>query len=399
LNLHEYQAKTLLAEHGVPVPTGLAVASEHELADALALLPHGPWVVKAQIHAGARGKAGGVRLIQCEDELAPVVNSLLGRRLVTEQTGAEGLPVAKVLVEQAGAIARELYVSLSIDRSLERVVLLTAPGGMEVEALAEAHPEQVLRQAIDPAFGLAPYQCRRAGFALGLDGAARKGLETVLMALWRLWQQSDAELIELNPLAVMADGHLCAVDAKIALDPNALFRQPRLVNWRDPAQEDPREYAAARHGLNFVALHGSIGCMVNGAGLAMATMDLIQNAGGRPANFLDVGGTATAERVAAAFRLIMADPHVRAIWVNIFGGIVRCDLIAQGIIQAAGEVGLKVPVVVRLEGTNAEAGRTLLAGSGLDLTPVADLAEAARAAVAAARGLTAGGSGSQEVAA
>jgi succinyl-CoA synthetase beta subunit len=386
MHLHEYQAKALLASYGVPVPTAGVAASAAEARATAERLGGTGWVVKAQVHAGGRGKAGGVRRAGDPGEVARVAADLLGSRLVTPQTGAGGRPVDRVLVETPTPIARELYLSLLVDRARARVaVVASAEGGTEIEEVAARRPEAVLRLAVDPVAGLQPYQVRRVAFAIGLDEAGRKAMGALLPALYRAFRERDLSLLELNPLVVTPAGGLVALDAKVQVDDNALFRQQPLAGQHDPAQEDPRETEARRHELNYIALDGNIACMVNGAGLAMATMDLIKLEGGEPANFLDVGGGTTAERVAEAFKIILSDRKVSAILVNIFGGIVRCDLIAEGIIRAVREVGVDRPLVVRLEGTRAEEGRALLAASGLDLTAAADLTDAARKAVAAAR--------------
>jgi len=386
MNLHEYQAKALFRDYGIPVPEGEVADSVEAALAAARRLGGESWMVKAQVHAGGRGKAGGVKKVEGEAALEAAVGALLGSRLVTAQSGPEGQPVARVLIERSTAIARELYLGMLVDRESERVVLMASEaGGMDIEEVARKTPEKILALPIHPVTGLSPFQVRRAGFALGLGGQL-KALGPILQGLYRLFTEKDLSLVEINPLVVTADGGLLAIDAKINLDDNALYRHPDLAALRDPSQEDAREYQASLHGLNYIRLDGNIACMVNGAGLAMATMDLIKLHGGEPANFLDVGGGTSAEKVAEAFKLILSDPNVRAILVNIFGGIVRCDLIAEGILQAAREVELTVPVVVRLEGTNAEAGRRLLAESDLDLETAADLTEAAQRAVAAAGG-------------
>jgi succinyl-CoA synthetase beta subunit len=345
-----------------------------------------PCVIKAQIHAGARGKAGGVKLVKTVEEADTVATQLLGNHLATPQTGGRKLPVNALLIEQTLPIADELYLSLLIDRGSRRhTFILSAAGGMDIEAVAAETPEKIITLTIDPVTGVMPYQARQAGFALGLKGEAFKQLGQILTALYQLAVEKDLSLVEINPLVRTEENQLVALDAKINVDDNALYRHPDLQAMHDPSQEDPREAHAHKFNLNYVALDGNIGCMVNGAGLAMATMDLIKLHGGEPANFLDVGGGATAERVAEAFKLITSSDQVKAILVNIFGGIVRCDLIAEGIIQAVKEVGLSLPVVVRLEGTNVEAGRRLLAESGLNLIAVNDLEEAAKTVVAQAK--------------
>ncbi len=387
MNLHEYQAKQLFVRYGVKVPAGRTALSPEEAWAAAEALGGAAWVVKAQIHAGGRGKAGGVRLVRSREALCEAVESLLGRRLVTPQTGPEGLPVETVLIEPATAIERELYVSLLVDRERRRVAAIaSSSGGMDIEQVAAQMPECIVSEHAHPAAGLLPWQGRRIGFALGLEPKLVGAFSELLLKLHRLLLDTDASLIEINPLAVTREGELLAVDAKVALDDSALFRHPDLAALRDVSQEDSREARARAHGLNYIHLEGAIGCMVNGAGLAMATMDLIKLCGGEPANFLDVGGGTTAERVTEAFKLILSDEHVRVVLVNIFGGIVRCDLIAEGLLQAMDEIDVRLPVVVRLEGTRAEEGRALLAGSGLNVVAASGLAEAAQKAVALAAG-------------
>ena len=386
MNLHEYQAKALLRAAGVSVPASALVTQLSDL-DAQAEQLGAPWVLKAQLHSGGRGKAGGVALLDSLEALRTRAAALLGSRLVTHQTGAAGLPVSALLLEKPTAIARELYLAVLVDRAAARVAFMaSAAGGMNIEEVAASTPEQIISLHVDPVAGLQPYQCRRVGFALGLSGTQLRELQGIMQALYDLLLRADASLIEINPLVVTSDGNLMALDAKINLDSNALYRHADLLALRDLSQEDAREAAAAEHELNYISLDGTIGCMVNGAGLAMATMDLVKLQGGSPANFLDVGGGATAARVAEAFKLILSDSKVRAVLVNIFGGIVRCDLIAEGIIAAVKEVGIQVPVVVRLEGTNAPQGLALLDQSGLTITTAADLTEAAQAVVALAQG-------------
>jgi len=385
MHLHEYQAKQLFAEFGIPVPAGQMVDSVGALAGAVAVIGGDAWVVKAQVHAGGRGKGGGVRVVTDADALAAAVNELIGSRLVTKQTDAEGLPVNSVLVEQTVGIAREIYLGMLVDRTRERVALMVSKsGGMDIEEVAASDPQAIITEIVNPAVGLQGYQCRNLAFALELAGSQVGALAKLLGGAYRLLLDCDASLLEINPLVVTDAGELLALDAKVDIDDNALFRHTQLEALRDASQEDEREHIAQQHGLNYIRLHGNIACMVNGAGLAMATMDLIQLHGGTPANFLDVGGGATAGRVAEAFKIILSDPQVEAILVNIFGGIVRCDLIAQGILQAIGEVAVKVPVVVRLEGTNAEDGLALIAGSGLSVETASDLTDAAEKVVAAA---------------
>jgi succinyl-CoA synthetase beta subunit len=387
MNLHEYQAKRVFADYGVPIPSGMVAASEAEAVAAARELAGPPWVVKAQVHAGGRGKAGGVKLCRTQADVVKAAAAMLGTRLVTPQTGEDGLPIDSVYVETGSAIERELYLSLLLDRARSRIAFVaSAAGGMNIEEIAAREPERILRADIDPAAGLQSFQCRRLAYGLGLKDAQVADFERIARALYRLYLERDLSLVEINPLIVTKEGRLVALDAKINVDGNALFRQKELVALRDPAQEDAMERKAAEHELSYVALGGDIACMVNGAGLAMATMDLIKVHGGEPANFLDVGGTATADRVTEAFRLILSNERARAVLVNIFGGIVRCDIIADGIVQAVRQVHATVPVVVRLEGTNAVQARKILAASGLAITPAKDLADAAVKAVQLARG-------------
>ncbi len=385
MNLHEFQAKHLFAEYGLQVPDGQMVTTLGEARDAARALGGECWVVKAQVHAGGRGKGGGVTLVSSEAELETAVKAMLGMNLVTHQTGPKGLPVDKLLIEATCDIARELYLGALIDRACNRVVFMaSSEGGMDIEAVAASTPEKILTVTVDPVAGLQGYQCRQLAFGLGLEGSQIRELTKAMLGLYRLFTEKDLSLVEINPLVVTGDDRLLALDAKVNIDDNALFRQKALEELRDPTQEDPTEHKAQQFDLNYVTLDGNIGCMVNGAGLAMATMDIIKLHGGDPANFLDVGGGTTAERVAEALKLIVADHKVEAILVNIFGGIVRCDLIAEGIVAAIKEVGLDIPVVVRLEGTNAEQGREILAHSGLAVTPADGLADAAAKVVAAA---------------
>jgi succinyl-CoA synthetase beta subunit len=386
MNLHEYQAKPVLASYGVPVPEGRVAASADEAVAAARALGGSLWVVKAQVHAGGRGKAGGVKLARDLNAVRQAAADMLGQRLVTKQTGAAGLPIEKVYVESGSDIAREIYLSLTLNRERGRVAFVASTeGGMDIEAVAEHTPEKILSVVVNPATGLQAFQCRQLGFALGFNADQQKQFQGIAMGLYRLYVEKDASLIEINPLIVTKDGRLMALDAKLNVEDNALFRQAAMAELRDPGQEDATERKATEQDLNYVSLDGSIACMVNGAGLAMATMDLIKLHGGSPANFLDVGGGATAERVTFAFELILANPRVKAILVNIFGGIVRCDLIAEGIITAVKNVGVKVPVVVRLEGTNAEQARKALANSGLAIVAAANLTDAAKKVVSAAR--------------
>ena len=386
MNLHEYQSKKIFANYGIPVPTGQVAASPDEAAAAAVKLGGAVWVVKAQVHAGGRGKAGGVKLARTLDEVRAAAAGMLGTRLVTKQTGAGGLPISQVYVESGSEIDREIYLSLTLNREKGRIaVVASAAGGMDIETVAEKEPHKILTASIHPAVGLEAYQARQLGFGLGFTIEQIGEFTRILKSLYALYVEQDASLVEVNPLIVTKAGKLVALDAKIGIDPNAVFRHPDLAALRDRTQEDPIEARAAEHDLNYVSLDGDIACMVNGAGLAMATMDIIKLHGGKPANFLDVGGGATVERVTAAFELILSNPNVRAILVNIFGGIVRCDVIAEGIMAAVKQVGVKVPVIVRLEGTNAIQAREMLAQSGLAVTPAAALTDAAKKAVAAAK--------------
>jgi succinyl-CoA synthetase beta subunit len=386
MNLHEYQAKALLAEYGVPVPPGRPAFSVAEALKAADELGGDSWVVKAQIHGGGRGKAGGIKKVAGREALEQAAGGLLGTKLVTHQTGSAGQPVQRLLIEQPSAVQRELYLACLLDRALERIVFIASgAGGMDIEEIAAKHPDKILKAIVDPVAGLQGYQCREIGFALGLKDNQITTLSRLMLSLYHLYCARDLNLVEINPLAIGADGELIALDAKIQVDDNALYRQKALEEMRDPSQDDPKEHRAHEFGLNYIALEGNIGCMVNGAGLAMATMDLIKLHGGMPANFLDVGGGTTADKVAEAFKLILSDKNVKAILVNIFGGIVRCDLIAEGIIKAVQEVGIEIPVVVRLEGTNVDKGRALLKSSGLKIISADSLTSAAKQAVAAAK--------------
>jgi len=385
MNLHEYQAKQLFARFNIPVSSGEVAESPKAARSAAASLGGSLWVVKAQVHAGGRGKAGGVKLAKSLDEVQAAAAAMLGQRLVTKQTDAAGLPIKQVFVEAGSDIQRELYLSMVVDRAAERVAFMASEeGGMDIEEVAATTPEKIFTVSVNPGAGLQPYQIRKLGFGLGLTGPQLKQFSSMCNNLYRLFTESDLSLLEINPLIVDGAGNLLALDAKINVEDNALFRQSALVAMRDPSQEDEMESRAAAHDLNYVSLDGNIACMVNGAGLAMATMDLIQLHGGTPANFLDVGGGATPERVSEAFKLILSNSSVTAILVNIFGGIVRCDLIAEGIIQAVREVNVDVPVVARLEGTNVEKGKALLAESGLAILTADDLTDAAKKVVAAA---------------
>lgn len=385
MNLHEYQSKQIFAEYGIPVPNGIPAKTADDAVKAAQQLGGKLWVVKAQVHAGGRGKAGGVTLCRTMDEVKQAASAMLGERLVTIQTDAAGLPINVVFVEEGSEIDRELYFSMVVDRDAKRVVMMaSSAGGMDIEEVAATTPEKIVTVAINPATGLMPYQSRRLAFALGLDKKQMRQFGGIAEALYKLFQEKDASLLEVNPLITTKAGDVMALDAKINIEDNALYRQPGLLEMRDPSQEDDNENKAAEHGLNYVSLDGDIACMVNGAGLAMATMDLIKLHGGEPANFLDVGGGATAERVTEAFKIILSNEKVRAVLVNIFGGIVRCDLIAEGIITAVKDVGVNVPVVVRLEGTNVDKGRALLAECDFDILSADDLTDAAKKVVKAA---------------
>jgi len=384
MNLHEYQSKQLFAEYGIPVPQGVPAETPDEAVAAIDTLGGDLWVVKAQVHAGGRGKAGGVKLARSAEEVRQYATEMLGTMLVTHQSGPEGLPVNVVYVEAGSEIDRELYLSMLVDREVSKVSFIaSAAGGMDIEQVAAETPEQIFTVAVSSDAGLQPYQARQLAFGLGLDKAQGRQFADLIQKLYRLFLDCDASLVEINPLIVTKGGDVVALDGKINIEDSAMFRQSRLEEMRDPTQEDEKEREAAAHDLNYVSLDGNIACMVNGAGLAMATMDLIKLHGGEPANFLDVGGGATSERVAEAFKLILSNDNVTAILVNIFGGIVRCDLIAEGIISAVKEVGVNVPVVARLEGTNVDKGRALLADSGLNIIAAENLTDAAQKVVAA----------------
>ncbi len=383
MNLHEYQAKQLFRDYGIETGTGIAARSTAEAEAAAEHIGGSAWLVKAQVHAGGRGKAGGVKLVKSLEELHEAAHDLLGSKLVTGQSGPDGQPVNCVLIDAAAEIADELYLGMVVDRSSRRIAIMaSSQGGMDIEEVAATTPEKIITVSVDPVLGLQDYQCRQIAFGLGLDGDQRNQIGKILHGLYRLFLEKDLSLVEINPLAVLKDGKLAALDAKINIDDNALYRQS-ISEWRDATQEDAKEHQARQYDLSYVTLEGNIACMVNGAGLAMATMDIIKLHGGEPANFLDVGGGTTAERVAEAFKIIVSDTNVKAILVNIFGGIVRCDLIAEGIIQGIEEVGVSVPVIVRLEGTNVDQGKQLLADSGLAITSADNLEDAAKKAVAA----------------
>jgi len=378
MNLHEYQAKALFKEYGMPVPNNIVASTPEEAKAATEKLTTDKVVVKAQVHAGGRGKAGGVKLVDTPAEAAEFAKSLLGTNLVTIQTDAKGQPINIVLVEETSNIESELYLGMVIDRASQRVVVMASTeGGMDIETVAHDTPEKILKAAINPLVGIMPYQCRELAFGLGLKGKQIKQFSSLLTGLCKLFVEKDLALVEINPLVITKEEDLICLDGKINIDGNALYRHPELEALQDKSQEDERELRAAESELNYVALEGNIGCMVNGAGLAMATMDIIKLKGGQPANFLDVGGGATKERVTEALKIILSDPDVKGILVNIFGGIVRCDLIADGVIAAVAEVGIEVPVVVRLEGTKAKEGRDLLDKSGLNLQSASDLGDAA----------------------
>lgn len=385
MNLHEYQGKQLFAQYGLPVSEGVAASTVDEAVAAADKIGGERWVVKVQVHAGGRGKAGGVELVDSKDAIKAFAEKWLGQRLVTYQTDANGQPVNCILVESCIDIAQELYLGAVVDRASRRIVFMASTeGGVEIEKVAEETPEKILKATIDPLTGAQPYQGRELAFQLGLTGAQIGQFTRIFMGLAKLFVEKDLALLEINPLVITDQGNLHCLDAKIGIDSNAIFRQPELEEMHDPSQEDAREALAAEWDLNYVALDGAIGCMVNGAGLAMGTMDIVKIHGGFPANFLDVGGGATKERVAEAFKIILSDDNVKSVLVNIFGGIVRCDLIAEGIIGAVEEVGVAIPVVVRLEGNNAEVGSKLLAESGLNIIAATSLSDAAEQAVKAA---------------
>ena len=385
MNLHEYQAKQLFAEYGLPVSTGFAVDTPEEAAAAADKIGGDKWVVKAQVHAGGRGKAGGVKLVTSKEEIKAFAEKWLGKNLVTYQTDANGQPVSKILIETCTDIAQELYLGAVVDRSSRRIVFMASTeGGVEIEKVAEETPDKILRAIIDPLVGAQPFQARELAYKLGLNDLQVKQFTKLFLGLAKLFVDFDLALLEINPLVITEQGNLHCLDGKINIDSNAMYRQPKLREMHDPSQDDAREALAAKWELNYVALDGNIGCMVNGAGLAMGTMDIVQLHGGSPANFLDVGGGATKERVTEAFKIILSDTNVKAVLINIFGGIVRCDMIAEGIIGAVSEVGVTVPVVVRLEGNNAELGRKVLGDSGLNIIAASSLTDAAEKVVAAA---------------
>jgi len=386
LKIHEYQAKDVLRKYGVAVPRGYLAATPLEVEGAARQLGGGVCAIKAQIHAGGRGKGGGVKLARTPDEARTHAEAILGMMLKTPQTGPAGQRVRFVYVEEGCRIARELYLGMTLDRETGLVtVMASTEGGVDIEEVAHKSPEKILRESIDPLVGLAPFQSRRLAFKLGLAGDSVGAFVKVATGLYKAYMATDASLLEINPMVVTVQGDLMALDAKMNFDDNAIYRHPDIAALRDPDEEDPKENEAKQFDLSYIALDGDIGCMVNGAGLAMATMDAIQLSGGRPANFLDVGGGADEEKVSAAFKILLSDPNVKTMLVNIFGGIMKCDVIANGIVAAARQLGLRMPLVVRLEGTNVELGKTILAQSGLAIIPADDLGEAARKAVAATR--------------
>ncbi len=387
MNFHEYQARELFAQFGIPVPQGTIANTVDAAVEAARQMGGDQWVVKAQIHAGGRGKAGGVKVVKTLTQVRDAAAKMLGTKMTTYQSGGRALPVNVVLVSEATEISKELYLSMLVDRTMRAVTFIASPmGGVDIEQVAREHPEKIFTVEVNFMQGLQAFECRKLGFAMGLGAKQTAQLAKIMLAMFQLYYDLDMSLIELNPLVINSAGDLVALDGKLNCDDNALFRQPKLEAMRDVSQDDPLEAQAAKHDLNYVALDGNIACMVNGAGLAMATMDVIKLYGGEPANFLDVGGGATTERVTEAFKLILGNDKVKAILVNIFGGIVRCDLIAEGIIAAVKEVGINIPVVVRLEGTNVEKGRDMLKSSNLSLIPASDLADGAQKAVAAAKG-------------
>ena len=386
MNVHEYQAKKLLSDFGVKVPGGQVVFSADEVSEVLDTLNSAKYVVKAQIHAGGRGKGGGIKVVDNSHDAMEAADEIIGMNLVTHQTGPEGKTVGSVLIEEASSIEKEFYLGMVIDRSREKVVVMGSPeGGVEIEEVAAKSPEKIIKEHVDISLGIQPYQCRKIAYFMGLEGGAVRQAVSFISSLYRVFIEKDCSLAEINPLVLTSDGNVVALDAKINFDDNALFRHRDIAGLRDRNEEDPLELEASDAGISFVKLDGNIGCLVNGAGLAMATMDIIKHHGGEPANFLDVGGGATTEQVTKAFKMILSDENVKAIFVNIFGGIMKCDTIADGIVEAAGEVGINVPLVVRLEGTNVEVGREILSVSGLDIQTGADMKEAASKVVEAAK--------------
>jgi succinyl-CoA synthetase beta subunit len=387
MNIHEYQAKAVLREFGVPVPRGIAAFSPDEAVKAANELGGSVWVVKAQIHAGGRGKAGGVKVVKSVDDVKKEASRMLGLTLVTHQTGPRGKEVSRLYIEEGAAIAKEFYLSLLVDRETSRVALVVSTeGGMDIEKVAHDTPDKIVTFSVDPVTGILPYHARLVARVLSLGPDQQKQVSVLISALYKAFTEKDMSLLEINPLILTKDGKIVCLDAKVGFDDNALFRHPDVVALRDITEEDAKEVEASKYDLNYISLDGTIGCMVNGAGLAMATMDIIKLYGEAPANFLDVGGGATKEKVAAAFKIITSDPHVKGILVNIFGGIMRCDVIAEGVVAAVKEVGLKVPLVVRLEGTNVELGKKILKESGLDVIAADDLDDAAQKIVKAVKG-------------
>ena len=385
MNVHEYQAKKLLSDSGVKVPGGQVVFNADEVFEVLDTLNSSKYVVKAQIHAGGRGKGGGIKVVDNSHDAMAAADEIIGMNLVTHQTGPEGKTVGSVLIEEASSIEKEFYLGMVIDRSREKVVVMGSPeGGVEIEEVAAKSPEKIIKEHVDISLGVQPYQCRKIAYFMGLEGGAVRQAVSFISSLYRVFIEKDCSLAEINPLVLTSDGNIVALDAKINFDDNALFRHRDIAGLRDRDEEDPLELEASDAGISFIKLDGDIGCLVNGAGLAMATMDIIKHHGGEPANFLDVGGGATTEQVTKAFKMILSDENVKAIFVNIFGGIMKCDTIADGILEAAGEVGIDVPLVVRLEGTNVEAGREILSNSSLDIQTGADMKEAASKVVEAA---------------
>jgi succinyl-CoA synthetase beta subunit len=386
VNIHEFQAKEILKRFGVAVPRGIVASTPEEAKVAAIDLGGGVWVVKAQIHAGGRGKGGGVKVVKNPEAAAATAQAMLGQNLITHQTGPEGRQVRRVLVEQGLNIERELYLAMVLDRTQSRVtVICSSEGGVEIEEVAAKQPEKILKETIDPVIGLAPFQCRRLAFALGIPNELAGKMVAVMQGLYRAFDECDASLAEINPLIITKEGQVIALDAKMNFDSNAFFRQKEILALRDLNEEDPREVEASKYDLSYISLDGNIACMVNGAGLAMATMDIIKLYGGEPANFLDVGGGADKEKVAQAFRILLADSRVRGVLINIFGGIMRCDVLAQGVVEAARELNVSVPLVVRMQGTNVEIGRKILADSGLAIIPAETMAEAAEKIVKAVK--------------
>jgi succinyl-CoA synthetase beta subunit len=386
MNIHEYQAKEILKGYGVPVPQGEVAATPEEAKAAASRLGGGTCVVKAQIHAGGRGKGGGVKLARNPEEAEQKAREMIGKNLVTHQTGPEGRQVRRVLIEQGLNIERELYLALVLDRAESRVsIICSSEGGVEIEEVAEKHPEKILKESIDPVIGLAGFQCRRLAYGLNIPGELIVKMTAVMQALYRAFDDADCSIAEINPLIITREGQVMALDAKMNFDSNALYRHKDILALRDLNEEDPREIEASKFDLSYISLDGNIACMVNGAGLAMATMDIIKLCGGEPANFLDVGGGASKEKVSQAFKILLADPRVRGVLINIFGGIMRCDVLAQGIVDAAHEMNIQVPLVVRMEGTNVEEGKKILADSGLAIIPAETMAQAAEKIVAAVK--------------